>query len=311
MARPGTIHQGPCRPIRQRPPRADLGPLQRAGQFGNGREELAAGRRSVSLGARGETQSAADHRRLDQLRRPHVESPDGDVRRGVVPRIRRRRGSHRQEPDLPRVQPARLVHGMAASSVGQHVRDDPPDFRPRPDWQLPLGPGGRPDANVHAVGFETGRPHAKDLAARRVSRGRHAVRRQGIRAVASSIARASSRKIGNHEFPQLDRRRVMLGHVPRHERCGTERSTVGVQRLEGPRLEERAGATARRAGDRRPSDPVHLGRKGVLLGQSGINRQNVARHGPRFGRRLDELRRRQALAGTARLGQRPTMAWAA
>ena len=181
VARLGAIHQRPRGPIRQGPTRVDLGPLQRAGQLEYGREESAVGGGRVSLVARGRGHPAANRRRLCRLRQPHVQGPDGDVRRGLVPRLRAARGHHQEELDLPRVQPPGALHGMAFPPVEQHIRDDPADLRRRPYRRLSLGFCGRPDADLHALGLEEGRPHARALAARRDARRRQALPCRGVR----------------------------------------------------------------------------------------------------------------------------------
>ncbi len=81
--------------LRQGSPRTDLGSLQRTGPIGLGREESAACGCRVPLVTRGRSKPAADGWSLDRFRESHVKGPDGDVRRGLVPRVRHAR-RHRE-----------------------------------------------------------------------------------------------------------------------------------------------------------------------------------------------------------------------
>ena len=98
----------------------------------------------------------------------------------------------------------------------------------------------------------------------------------------------------------------MLRHVPRHAACGTDGQPSTYKGWKAHVLENdlvRLHVVPDIGGR---VIQYRLGRQGVLLGQSGLTGKTSPETGLDAGRRLVELRRRQALAGAARLGQRPS-----
>ena len=130
--------------LRQRPPRAGVGPVQRAGRR-SPQGEPAAGGGGVPLGARRGPAAAAD-RGLVLLARLHDRDPAvrrTQLRRGVVPQLRQPAGDARAPRRAGAIRAPAAVHGVAGAPPRLQVRQPPAAVPGAQRRRLPVGPGRR------------------------------------------------------------------------------------------------------------------------------------------------------------------------
>jgi len=99
----------------------DMGPVQRAGEFEDGREKSASGRGSFRLGRGDKSLATFDYRRLGRFSEPYVKTSYGAVGYRLIPRLRQGGRYQEQAEDMSRIWQARHLYGMVTPWGWQYI----------------------------------------------------------------------------------------------------------------------------------------------------------------------------------------------